>query len=119
MPDTVHHLTARDMAAADLLTAAINAEPIEARHGDAYAVLRDLGFAADLGVAWTLDLGNGTTIILSGVDEYGEPGEVSTDGRAYVSLLRDPDDYDTLVEFVDCETFEAALETVERMVGAA
>jgi hypothetical protein len=106
------YLTARDMAAADRVTAEINAQPVEARHADAFAALTALGFSADLGVAWTLDLTDGTTLVVSGVDEHGEPGDVSTDGPAFVQRLRDPNDHATIIDDLECSTFADALEAI-------
>lgn len=82
----------------------------------AYAALRDLGFVADLGVAWTRELPDGTTIVVSGVDHHGEPDDVRSDGPACAQRLRDPDDWATRLAVVDCETFAGAIATVRRWI---
>lgn len=108
------HLTARDMAASDRVTAELNALPVEDRHTTAYSRLLSLGFVADLGVAWTRTLPTGLVAVVAGVDEHGEPDEVSADGRAHATLLRDPDDFDTVVESVPCASLDEAIATVQR-----
>lgn len=80
----------------------------------AFAALRALGFNADLGVAWTIDHHNGTSIVISGIDSDGEPDEVSTDHGACVTLMRDPNDFATVIESRTFDSFAAALATAIR-----
>lgn len=89
-----------------------------ARQGPA-DVLRSLGFAHDLGVAWTRELADGTTVVVAGLDEHGEPCEPTLDGPAIAQRLRDPHDHSTLIALIEVRSLLGVTRFVNAWIAAA
>lgn len=90
---------------AALVAWATEREPIE--------LLERMGFAPDLGPAWTRDLSDGTTLVVCGLDADGDPTRpASMDAPAVAQRLRDPSDHRTLVWSVERPTLRAVLDAV-------
>ena len=82
-------------------------------------MLRERGFSGDLGPAWQLELPDGTTIQVAGVDAHDEPGEPRVNKPAFAHMLRDPMDHATLIKTVQRPTLHAVLKVVDGWIRKA
>lgn len=60
-------------------------------------VMQTLGFVRDLGPSWVLDRPDGTSVLLYGLDERGEPDTPVDDAPVAATVLRDPWDHATVI----------------------
>jgi len=81
--------------------------------------LRAMRFTSDLGAALVLDLPDGSSILVGGVDEHGEPTEPADDLPAFAQLLGDPSDHDTLQYEVTRSTLREVLSVIREWIAAS
>jgi hypothetical protein len=82
--------------------------------------LTQLGFVPDLGPSMGLTLPDGSTLLVAGLGDDGEPtAPIDLDAPGLAQLLTDPWDHDTLVRETTQPTLRAVITEIRQWIANA